>query len=68
MGQLVTGVDFVAATVLVMRIADGKLAHMRDYTDNLTIAQGLGRIPDLARRRRYSAGGMQASQNTGRSK
>ena len=43
-----TGVDFVAATVLVMRIADGKIAHIRDYTDNLTIAQGLGRIPSLA--------------------
>ena len=43
-----TGVDFVAATVLVMRIADGKIAHIRDYTDNLTIARGLGRIPSLA--------------------
>ena len=39
------GKDFVVATVLVMRIRDDKIAHMRDYTDSLTIATELGRIP-----------------------
>lgn len=43
-----TGLNFVAATVLVMRTADGRISHMRDYTDNLTIATALGRIPALA--------------------
>lgn len=43
-----TGADFTAATVLVMRVADGLIAHMRDYTDNLTIARALGRVPAIA--------------------
>ena len=43
-----TGLNFVAATVLVMRTTDGRISHMRDYTDNLTIATALGRVPALA--------------------
>ena len=34
----VTGVEFEVSTVLVMRLIRGEIAHMRDYTDNLTIA------------------------------
>ena len=43
-----TGLNFVAATVLVMRTADGRISRVRDYTDNLTIATALGRVPALA--------------------
>ncbi|HVW93830.1 MAG TPA: nuclear transport factor 2 family protein [Devosia sp.] len=39
------GHHFVAATVLVMRVRNGEIVHMRDYTDNLTIATELGRMP-----------------------
>jgi uncharacterized protein len=39
------GREFVASTVLVMRVRNGKIVHMRDYTDSLTIASELGRIP-----------------------
>jgi uncharacterized protein len=41
------GKEFVASTVLVMRLKDGLIANMRDYTDSLTIAIGLGRLPAL---------------------
>jgi ketosteroid isomerase-like protein len=43
-----TGTDFVASTVLVMEIEAGQIAQVRDYTDNLTIARGLGQIPVVA--------------------
>ena len=45
-----TGADFVASTVLVMRLRDGRIVHMRDYTDNLTIATALGVVPSVAGR------------------
>jgi ketosteroid isomerase-like protein len=41
------GKQFGAATVLVMTLAGDKIERMRDYTDNLTIAVGLGRVPNL---------------------
>lgn len=44
-----TNLEFVASTVLVMRIQNGELIHVRDYTDNLTIATALGRIPSVAK-------------------
>lgn len=43
-----TGLEFVAGAVLVFTLRDGKIARMRDYSDNLTIAQALGRIPSIA--------------------
>ena len=42
------GSKFTASTVLVMTLAGGQIVRMRDYTDNLTIAIGLGRMPSLA--------------------
>lgn len=42
------GHHFTASTVLIMTVADGLIVGMKDYTDNLTIATGLGRIPSLA--------------------
>jgi ketosteroid isomerase-like protein len=41
------GHHFTASTVLIMTLADGLIARMKDYTDNLTIATGLGRIPSV---------------------
>jgi ketosteroid isomerase-like protein len=41
------GHRFTASTVLIMTLADGRIARMKDYTDNLTIATGLGRIPSV---------------------
>jgi len=42
------GQQFTASTVLIMTLANGLIARMKDYTDNLTIAAGLGRIPSVA--------------------
>jgi ketosteroid isomerase-like protein len=39
-----TGADVRASFVLVMRVEDGLIAHMRDYTDSLNIALALGRV------------------------
>jgi uncharacterized protein len=39
-----TGADFVASFVLILRVRDGQIVHVRDYTDNLTIALALGRV------------------------
>lgn len=43
----VTGTDFVVAAVQILRVHDGEITHVRDYTDNLTIATALGRNPRL---------------------
>jgi uncharacterized protein len=43
-----TGFEFVASTVLVVRMVNGELAHIRDYTDNLTIAKAMGRAPSVS--------------------
>ncbi|HEY2707892.1 MAG TPA: nuclear transport factor 2 family protein [Caulobacteraceae bacterium] len=40
-----THLQFVASTVVVMRVRDGAIAHLRDYTDNLTLERGLGLPP-----------------------
>jgi ketosteroid isomerase-like protein len=42
-----TGQDFVIAAVQIPRIHDGEITHVRDYTDNLTIATALGRHPHV---------------------
>ena len=42
-----TGTDFIAAGVLILHVHDGEITHVRDYTDNLTIATALGRNPRL---------------------
>ena len=43
-----TGAEFIASMVLIFTLRDGRIASMRDYTDNLTIARALGRIPAIA--------------------
>ena len=43
-----TGAGFTAGAILVLHVADGLITHARDYTDNLTIATALGRIPAIA--------------------
>jgi ketosteroid isomerase-like protein len=42
-----TGHDFVIAAVQILRVHDGEITHVRDYTDNLTIATALGRNPHV---------------------
>jgi ketosteroid isomerase-like protein len=43
-----TGVDFAFGFVLIIRIKRSQIAHVLDYTDNLTIANALGRPPAVS--------------------
>jgi ketosteroid isomerase-like protein len=40
-----THAQFIASTVVVMRVRGGEITHLRDYTDNLTLERGLGVPP-----------------------
>jgi ketosteroid isomerase-like protein len=42
-----TGQDFLVAAVQILRVHNGEITHVRDYTDNLTIATALGRNPKV---------------------
>jgi ketosteroid isomerase-like protein len=42
-----TGRPFTLAFLLVMRVRDGRIAHVRDYADALGVAQALDRLPGL---------------------
>jgi ketosteroid isomerase-like protein len=39
--------EFTQSFVLVLTIRDGVIVHSRDYTDPITGARMLGRLPDL---------------------
>jgi uncharacterized protein len=41
------GTPFAASFVMVMTIRDGLIVHSRDYTDPITGARMLGRVPEL---------------------
>jgi uncharacterized protein len=41
------GVPFVQSFVLIMTIRDGLIVHSRDYTNPITGARLLGRVPEL---------------------
>lgn len=43
-----TGAEFAFSFVLVVRTNGSHIAHVRDYTDNLTIANALGRPPAVS--------------------
>lgn len=45
-----SGTDFTLACVLVMRVHDGQITHLRDYADALGAALALGRLPALVER------------------
>ncbi|WP_433058981.1 nuclear transport factor 2 family protein [Dactylosporangium sp. CS-033363] len=45
--MLATEEPFVLRFVMVMTLADGLIAHTRDYTDPIAGARALGRLPDL---------------------
>jgi uncharacterized protein len=45
-----TGVPFTSAFVLVLRARNGKIVHLRDYSDVLRTTAGLGRLPQLFER------------------
>jgi ketosteroid isomerase-like protein len=42
-----TGQPFTSRFVLVLRSRDGRIVHLRDYSDVLRTAGGLGRLPQL---------------------
>ncbi|MEU7909596.1 nuclear transport factor 2 family protein [Microbispora bryophytorum] len=42
-----TGRPFISRFVLVMRVRDGRIVHLRDYSDVLRTAAGLGRLTQL---------------------
>jgi hypothetical protein len=42
-----TGQPFTSRFVLVLRSRDGRIVHLRDYSDVLRTAAGLGRLPQL---------------------
>lgn len=42
-----TGQPFSSRFVLVLRARDGRIVHLRDYSDVLRTAAGLGRLPQL---------------------
>jgi len=41
------GTPFVQSFVLIMTIRDGVIVHSRDYTNPITGARLLGRVPEL---------------------
>jgi ketosteroid isomerase-like protein len=41
------GTPFVQPFVMIMTIRDGVIVHSRDYTDPITGARLLGRVPEL---------------------
>jgi ketosteroid isomerase-like protein len=43
-----TGQSFEFPGVLVLRVRDGKIIHVRDYMDGLGVAHALGRLPAVA--------------------
>jgi uncharacterized protein len=40
-----TGQPFEFAGVLLLRVRNGKIIHVRDYLDGLGVAHALGRLP-----------------------
>jgi ketosteroid isomerase-like protein len=47
-GRMVaTAEPFILPFVLVMTIRDGQITHSRDYTDPITGARALGKLPEL---------------------
>lgn len=40
-----TGEPFEFAGVLVLRVRDGRIVHVRDYMDGLGVARAMGRLP-----------------------
>jgi ketosteroid isomerase-like protein len=45
-----TGVGFVRPSLLVMRVREGEIVHLRDYSDSLRGAMQLGQLPALVER------------------
>ncbi|NGO70741.1 nuclear transport factor 2 family protein [Streptomyces sp. SB3404] len=45
-----TGRHFSFPGLLVMRVRDGQIVHMRDYMDGLGVAHAMGRLSDVAAR------------------
>ncbi|MFG2358301.1 nuclear transport factor 2 family protein [Streptomyces sp. NPDC048521] len=43
-----SGAPFAFPSVLVIRVRDGLITHVRDYMDGLGVARSLGRLPALA--------------------
>ncbi|MBP0459758.1 nuclear transport factor 2 family protein [Streptomyces montanisoli] len=43
-----TGRPFSLPGLLVMRVRDGRIVHVRDYMDGLRMAQAMGRLPEVA--------------------
>jgi uncharacterized protein len=47
-GEMIsTGIGFVQSFVMIMTIRDGVIVHSRDYTNPITGARLLGRVPEL---------------------
>jgi ketosteroid isomerase-like protein len=44
---LTNGRTFALPFLLVIRVRDGRIVHLRDYSDTLRAAQALGRLPAL---------------------
>jgi ketosteroid isomerase-like protein len=42
-----TGERFTASFLLVLRVRDGRIVHVRDYQDSLGVAYATGRLPAL---------------------
>jgi uncharacterized protein len=43
-----TGMPFEFPGVLVLRVRDGEIIHVRDYMDGLGVAHAMGRLPAVA--------------------
>ncbi len=47
-GQMVaSGKPFALRFLMLMTIRDGRIVHTRDYSDPISGARALGRLPDL---------------------
>ena len=42
-----SGGSFAFPGVLVLRVRNGEITHVRDYMDGLAVARALGRLPDI---------------------